>query len=155
MPTSTGSRADHRLALKPSEIPALAKQIAAGVGVGTAGAGSGETAKWAAAVAKDLQAHRGTSLVIAGESQPAAVHALAHAMNQALGNVGQTVTYTQAVDAEPVDQVESLKALVTEMAAGKVDLLVILGGNPVYNAPADLNFTAALDKVQTRVYLAQ
>ena len=154
MPTSTGSRADHRLALKPSEIPALAQQIAAGVGVGSAGAGSGETAKWAAAVAKDLQAHRGTSLVIAGDGQPAAVHALAHAMNQALGNVGETVVYTQTVDAEPVDQVESLKALAADMAAGKVDLLLILGGNPVYNAPADLNFAAALDKVQTRVYLA-
>jgi len=154
MPTSTGSRADHRLALKPSGVAALARQIAAGVGVGTASAGSAETAKWVAAVAKDLQAHRGSSLVIAGESQPAAVHALAYAMNQALGNVGQSVSYTQTADVEPVDQVESIKALAADMAAGKVDLLVILGGNPVYNAPADLNFGAALEKVQTRVYLA-
>ncbi|MGE3958993.1 MAG: TAT-variant-translocated molybdopterin oxidoreductase [Vicinamibacterales bacterium] len=154
MPTSTGSRADHRLALKPSEIGSLARQIAAGVGVGSASGGSGEAATWAAAVAKDLQAHRGTSLVIAGDAQPASVHALAHAMNQALGNVGQTVVYTQTVDAEPVDQLESIKDLVADMSAGKVDLLLILGGNPVYTAPVDLNFVAALDKVQTRVYLA-
>jgi molybdopterin-containing oxidoreductase family iron-sulfur binding subunit len=155
MPTLTGARADHRLALKPSEVAAVARAIAAGVGAGSAGAVSGEAQKWAAAIAKDLQAHKGTSLVIAGDNMPASVHALAHAMNQALGNVGQTVVYTQAVDAEPVDQLDSIKALVADMTAGKVDLLVILGGNPVYNAPADLNFAAALDKVQTRVYLAQ
>ncbi|MFN7981224.1 MAG: TAT-variant-translocated molybdopterin oxidoreductase [Vicinamibacterales bacterium] len=155
MPTSTGSRADHRLALKPSEIGAAAKAIAAGVGVGSAGAASADVQKWATAIAKDLQAHRGTSLVIAGVSQPAAVHALAHAMNQALGNVGQTVVYTETVDAQPEDHVESLKALVADMTAGKVDILVILGGNPVYNAPADLNFSQALDKVGSRVYLAQ
>ena len=157
MPTSTGSRADHRLGLKPSEIPAVARQIAAGVGVGTAsaGAGSGDAQKWAAAIAKDLQAHRGTSLVIAGDAQPPAVHALAHAMNQALGNVGQTVVYTQTAEVEPIDQVESIRALAADMEAGKVDLLIILGGNPVYTAPADLNFSAAFDKVQTRVYLAQ
>ena len=155
MPTSTGSRADHRLGLKPSEIPALAKQIAAGVGVGSASGGSAEAAKFAAAVAKDLQAHRGTSLVIAGDAQPPVVHALAHAMNQALGNVGQTVVYTQTAEVEPVDQVESLRTLTADMTAGKVDLLLILGGNPVYTAPVDLNFSAALDKVLTRVYLAE
>jgi MoCo/4Fe-4S cofactor protein with predicted Tat translocation signal len=154
MPSLTGSRADHRLPLKPSAIVEFARQVAAAVGVGAAGAGAGETQTWAAAIAKDLQAHRGTSLVIAGESQPPAVHALAHAMNQALGNVGQTVTYTQTVDVEPVDQAESLKALVADMEAGKVDLLLILSGNPVYNAPADVAFSAALDKVLTRVYLA-
>ena len=74
---------------------------------GSAGAGAGSSAsadKWVAAVAKDLQAHRGASLVIAGDGQPPAVHALAHAMNQALGNVGQTVVYTEPVEAEPVDQ---------------------------------------------------
>ena len=155
MPTSTGSRADHRLPLKPSEIESLARQIASALGVGSVAAGSGESAKWAAAVAKDLQAHRGTSLVLAGDAQPASVHALAHAMNQALGNVGQTVTYTQTVDVEPIDQAESIKDLVADMVAGKVDLLIILGGNPSYNAPADLNFAAALGKVQTRVYLTQ
>ena len=87
------------------------------------------------------------SLVIAGDGQPPAVHALAHAMNQALGNVGRTVVYTQPVEAEPVDQLESLRELVADMNAGKVDLLVIVGGNPVYTAPADSTFADALSKV--------
>src|SRR5262249_39266669 len=81
------------------------------------------------------------------------VHALAHAMNQALGNVGSTVVYTQTVEAEPVDQVASLRDLVADMNAGKVDLLVILSGNPVYTAPADLKFSDALAKVQLKVRL--
>jgi MoCo/4Fe-4S cofactor protein with predicted Tat translocation signal len=161
MPTSTGARADHRLPMRPSAIEATARQIAAALGVGSASGapgGSGESdkaAKFVAAVAKDLQAHRGRSIVIAGDGQPAAVHALAHAMNQSLGNVGTTVVYTQTAEAEPVDQVQSLRDLVTDMNAGKVDLLVILGGNPVYNAPADLQFAEALGKVQMRAHLSQ
>jgi molybdopterin-containing oxidoreductase family iron-sulfur binding subunit len=155
MPTSTGAKADHRLPLKPSEIANVARQIASGIGVGSASAGSGDSARWAAAIARDLQAHRGTSLVVAGDAQPPEIHALAHAMNQALGNVGQTVVYTQTVDVEPVDQTASLRELVADINTGTVDLLLILGGNPVFNAPADLNFSQALDKVQTRVYLAQ
>jgi MoCo/4Fe-4S cofactor protein with predicted Tat translocation signal len=164
MPTSTGARADHRLPARPSAIQAAARQVAAALGVGgAAGAsarpaapdGSDKTAKFVAAVAKDLQAHRGRSLVVAGDGQPAAVHALAHAMNQALGNVGATVVYTQPAEAEPVDQIQSLRELVADMAAGKVDLLVILGGNPVYTAPADLKFPEALGKVQLRAHLSQ
>ena len=149
----TGARADHRLPLKPSEIPALAAQLAAGLGVGSAAAASGESAAFVTALVKDLQAHRGRSVVIAGEGQPPAVHALAHAINQALGNNGQTVAYTQAPEVAPIDQVAALRELVADMDGGKVDLLLILGGNPVYTAPADLNFAAALDKVQTRVRL--
>jgi molybdopterin-containing oxidoreductase family iron-sulfur binding subunit len=153
MPNLTGSRADHRLPLRPSQIPVVAHQIAGALGVGSASAPSGELAAWVAAVAKDLQAHRGASLVIAGESQPPTVHALAHAMNEALGNVGKTVVYTNSVESAPVDQIASLRELTDDMSAGKVDLLVILSGNPVYTAPADIPFTKALDKVQTRVRL--
>ena len=110
--------------------------------------------KWIAAVAKDLEAHRGRSLVIAGESQPPAVHALAHAMNQALGNAGKTVVYTQTAEAEPVNQLESLRDLVADMNAGHVDLLLIVGGNPVYTAPVDLAFADAMNKVQRRAHLS-
>jgi MoCo/4Fe-4S cofactor protein with predicted Tat translocation signal len=152
MPTSTGSRADHRLPARPSEIGAIARAISA-----NAPAAQGFNAvvqKWIAAVAKDLQANRGKSLVIAGDSQPPAVHALAHAMNQALGNVGQTVVYTQTAEAEPVSQLESLRDLVVDMNAGKVDLLVIVGGNPVYTAPVDLKFADAMGKVQLRAHLS-
>ncbi len=92
--------------------------------------------------------------MIAGEQQPPVVHMLAHLMNQALGNVGQTVVYTQTAEAEPVNQLDSLRALVADMKAGKVDLLVILGGNPVYTAPADLDFARALGNVQLRAHLS-
>jgi MoCo/4Fe-4S cofactor protein with predicted Tat translocation signal len=159
MPTSTGSRADHRLPAKPSEIGAIARAIAAqaasvaqppsqGVGFGPA------IQKWIAAVANDLQAHRGRSLVIAGDQQPAAVHALAHAMNQALGNVGRTVVYTTPAEAEPVNQLDSLRDLVADMNAAKVDVLVIVAGNPAYTAPVDLGFSGAMNKVPLRVHLS-
>jgi molybdopterin-containing oxidoreductase family iron-sulfur binding subunit len=157
MPTSTGARADHRLPMKPSAIEHAARAIAAGVGMpgGSGGAGrAGGSDKFIAAVAKDLQAHRGKSLVIAGDSQPPSVHTLAHAMNQALGNVGKTVVYTQTVEAEPVSQLASIRDLVADMNAGKVDLLVIVGGNPVYSAPVDLKFADALGKVQLRAHFS-
>ncbi len=101
-----------------------------------------------------LLAHRGRSLVVAGEGQPPVVHALAHAMNGALGNVGNSVVYTQPVEAEPVNQIESLRELVGDMQAGKVDLLVIVAGNPVYTAPIDLGFAGALSKVPLRAHLS-
>src|SRR5262245_44910284 len=164
MPTSTGSRADHRLPLRPSQIESVAWSLTAAVGVriaqpaGTAPVVSGTSLdvvqKWVAAISKDLLAHRGASLVVAGEGQPPAVHALAHAMNEALGNVGRTVVYTDPVEGEPVDQIKSLTDLVTDLNAGRVDLLVIVGGNPVYTAPVNFRFGQALDKTPLRVHLS-
>ncbi|MGH9143494.1 MAG: molybdopterin oxidoreductase, partial [Vicinamibacterales bacterium] len=164
MPTSTGARADHRLPMRPSAIERAAREVAAAVGVAGAAGGPGASAgvqalrpaeqKWIAAAARDLLAHRGRSLVTAGDGQPPAVHVLAHALNQALGNVGQTVVYTQTTEAEPVNQLESMRDLVADMNAGKVDLLVILGGNPVYSAPVDLKFAEAINKVQLRAHLS-
>ena len=81
--------------------------------------------------------------MIAGEHQPPFVHALAHAMNAALGNVGKTVIYTDSIEANPVNQIESLRDLVNDLNAGKVEFLLILGANPVYDAPADFNFASA------------
>ncbi len=102
---------------------------------------------------KDLQAARGRSLVIAGEGQSPAVHALAHAMNAALGNVGTTVSYTATAEVRPTNQRAALQELVGEMNAGTVSLLVVLGGNPVYSAPSDLKFVDAMQKVALRVHL--
>jgi molybdopterin-containing oxidoreductase family iron-sulfur binding subunit len=152
-PSPTGGMADHRWALKPSEIENVAWQLAAALGVGGASS-TGTTFKAVPAMAKDLQAHRGRSLVIAGQFQPAGVHALAHAMNQALGNAGQTVTYTEPIEANPVDQLQSLRELIGDLNAGKVDTLVILGGNPVYNTPAHLGFADALKKAKLRLHLS-
>ena len=156
MPTSTGAMADHRLRLRSSEIEGLARQIAAAIGIALpGGAGGGDKAvpeRWVQAVARDLKNNRGASLVIAGETQPPAVHALAHAMNEALQNVGKTVYYTEPIEANPVNQTESLRELVNDLNGGKVSLLVILGGNPVYDAPVDFDFASALMKAQIRVH---
>jgi MoCo/4Fe-4S cofactor protein with predicted Tat translocation signal len=153
-PTNTGTKADHRLPLRPSEIEPVARAVAAGLGVsGITGNPPGAAAAWVAPLLKDLQAHRGRSLVIAGDAQPPVVHALAHAMNQALGNVGATVVYTQTAEARPINQFASLADLVGEMNAGTVDLLLILGANPVYSAPPDLKFADALQKVPLRAHL--
>ena len=153
-PTNTGTKADHRLPLRPSEIEPVARAVAAGLGVsGITGNPPGAAAAWVAPLLKDLQAHRGRSLVIAGDAQPPVVHALAHAMNQALGNVGATVVYTQTAEARPIDQFAGLADLVGEMNAGTVDLLLILGANPVYSAPPDLKFADALQKVPLRAHL--
>jgi molybdopterin-containing oxidoreductase family iron-sulfur binding subunit len=160
-PTNTGSKADHRLPLRASAIEAFARAVAAELGVAGLKSGATESGATVASVArdfsralaKDLQEHRGRSLVIAGDAQPPVVHALAHAMNQALGNVGATVVYTQTPEAEPIDQIASLQELAGEMNAGTVDFLLILGGNPVYTAPADLKFAEALQKVTLRAHL--
>jgi molybdopterin-containing oxidoreductase family iron-sulfur binding subunit len=153
MPALTGARADHRFAVRPSEVELAAAAMARLVGV-EAGAASPPTHVNVAAIVKDLQAHRGSSLVIAGDSQRPVVHALAHAINRALGNVGRTVVYTDPVEAAPVNQLQSLRELTTEMNAGKVDILVILSTNPVYTAPVDLDFSSAMEKVPLRVHLS-
>ncbi|HYM81383.1 MAG TPA: TAT-variant-translocated molybdopterin oxidoreductase, partial [Candidatus Limnocylindria bacterium] len=154
-PTNTGSRADHRLPLRPSEVEGFARALAAQLGVGGAAVPPVPEAasRWMPLLVKDLQAHRGQSVVIAGDGQSPIVHALAHAMNDALGNVGATVVYTQTAEAQPMNQLAGLQELVGEMWAGTVEFLLILGGNPVYTAPADLNVAAAMQRVPVRAHL--
>jgi MoCo/4Fe-4S cofactor protein with predicted Tat translocation signal len=154
-PTNSGTKADHRLPLRPSEVEAAVRGIAAELGVEGAASGTAPQAarEWIAAVAADLRASQGRSLVVAGDSQPPAVHVLAHAMNQVLGNVGQTVAYTSTSEARPSNQLAGLRELVGEMNAGTVELLVVMGANPVYSAPADLDFAAAMQRVAMRAHL--
>jgi MoCo/4Fe-4S cofactor protein with predicted Tat translocation signal len=156
MPTSTGAMADHRLPIRASEVEGFARQLAAATGVAVAAGLDSSTGRahhdWMGAVARDLQRHRGTSLVIAGEEQSPAVHALAHAMNAALGNVGKTLYYTEPLEVNPVNEIESLRDLANDLDAGKVDFLLILGGNPVYDAPADFDFGPKLLKAKLRVH---
>jgi MoCo/4Fe-4S cofactor protein with predicted Tat translocation signal len=156
-PSVTGGMADHRVRVRTSEVPAFAAELARAVGAG-GGPGGGalpEKARaMAAVIARDLQAHPGRCVVVAGDYQPPAVHALARQMNQTLGNVGSTVTYSGPVDVNPVDNIASLRELVEEINAGRVQTLVILGGNPVYDAPADLQFAEALRKVRLRAHLS-
>ena len=153
--TITGTVADHRLPIKPSEIETLARALAAKIGVAGVANASTSNDAWLNAVANDLKGKRGASIVIAGDSQPPIVHALAHAMNQALGNAGSTVVYTEPIEGAPVDTGASIKDLAADMDAGRVDTLLIIGGNPVFNAPADLEFAKKMDKVRLRIHLSQ
>jgi hypothetical protein len=89
-------------------------------------------------------------VVIPGLYQDPSVAALALAINNALGNVGKTVFGpSEPVIPLPSDQLGDFKALVADLNAGKVDWLVILNANPIYDAPADLNFADAFNKAKT------
>jgi MoCo/4Fe-4S cofactor protein with predicted Tat translocation signal len=152
-PSSTGSVADHRLPLRPGAVEGLARAVAAGLGIGAAPAAA-EHAAWVAAVVRDLQANRGASIVVAGDQQPPVVHQLAHAINSALGNIGTTVTITDPIEVAPVNHLDSLRQLVADIHGGTVRTLIMLGGNPVFDAPSDLEFREALARVPARVHLS-
>src|SRR5580698_10228628 len=161
-PTSTGAKADHRLPVGASEIAGYAAFLSTSAGAITevsgihgSGAAGQAAVKFFAALSEDMKNRSGSSVVIAGDHQPAVVHALAHAINAKLGNVGKTVFYTDPIDANPVNQTDSIKDLVADMRAGNVDMLFILGGNPAYDAPADLGFANALKNtnIPMRVHL--
>lgn len=157
-PGLAGAVADHRLPIRADEIEgfvrALAAQLSVEVEVGQAEAISDANAPWLAALASDLTAHKEASAVIVGDGQPAIVHALVHAINRALGNVGKTVEYVPSIEAEPINQIASLKELVESMRQGEVELLLVLGGNPIYNAPGALEFGKHYETVKLRVHLA-
>ena len=154
-PSVTGTVADHRIALKPSAIAATAALLAAGVGAGGPAADLPDGLAQADldAMIADLTEAGANALVIAGHDQPPVVHALAAAINQALGSLGTTVQYVQSPAARPAVHGEELAELTAAMAGGDVQLLVIIGGNPVYTAPADLDFASALANVPTSVHL--
>jgi molybdopterin-containing oxidoreductase family iron-sulfur binding subunit len=157
-PTTTGLKAEHRLGLRASEIPAFAAELAKAVGVAgveaPAYARTDEQKKFLAALAKDLKAHAGKCVVIPGLYQDSSVERLAWLINIALGNVGKTAFLSgEPVNPIPSDQIGDLKALVADLNSGKVDWLVILNANSIYSAPADLEFAAAFDKAKTVAHL--
>ena len=151
MLTCTGAKADHRLPVKPSEVEAFARALAAELGVaGVTGAAPNGAKGWVKPVADDLRANPGAAVVIVGDTQPPVVHLLAHAINEKLRAFGSTVTFTDPVEARPADTAAEFKQLVDDMNAGKVGLLLLMGGNPVYDAPADLDFPKALAAVRAK-----
>jgi molybdopterin-containing oxidoreductase family iron-sulfur binding subunit len=156
--TLSGAAADNRLPLSPSGVAEFAVACARGLGLTLPADGERRESRlpseWVTAVVEDLRAARGRSLVLAGRSQPPVVHALVHWMNQSLGNVGATVEYRGPSVMGSQLQDESLRALVTSMQAGEVSALVILEGNPAYDAPADLGFADALTKVAFSAHLS-
>jgi molybdopterin-containing oxidoreductase family iron-sulfur binding subunit len=156
-PTTTGLKAEHRLGLRASEIPAFAAELAKAIGIEVlpvpSVAWTDEQKKFLAALAKDLKAHPGKCVVIPGLYQDPTVANHALVINEVLGNSGKTVSYPARLSALSSNQTAELKSLVADLNAGKVDWLVILNANPVYNAPADLNFAAAFEKAKMTAHL--
>ena len=155
--TMTGAMADHRLRVRVGDTAALMVALARelkllpSVKLKILNNGVSKQDKWVAAVARDLEHNRGLGLVVAGPRQPAPVHALAHWINEVLGNVGQTVSYTEP--AGDAGGPRGIAELAKAMAAGEVGTLVMLGANPAYDAPADLKFAESLEKVPVSIHL--
>ncbi len=157
--SSTGGAADHRLPLRSELIKAAVAYLDAVVSPQVNASGAAQPSPQAAflsdptakrfldTLAKDLVAHRGSSIVVAGSGQPAEVHALVHRLNSILGNVGKTLILREEVEPERGTYAEQIAQLTAAMNGGQVKSLLILGGNPAYNAPSDLGFGAALAKV--------
>src|SRR6185437_15666282 len=150
MPTVTGFKAEHRLALKPSDVVAFAQGLVKGAAPQGLDA---DQQKFFTTLLADLHQSSGKCVVVPGEQAPAAVHAAAYALNSQLGAVGKTVIYTETVNPLPSEQVADFKSLVGDMNAGKVQWLVMLGTNPMYSAPVDFEFAAAFEKVPNTVHL--
>lgn len=155
-PTLLGAKADHRLPMQPDEMFSAMRMLA-----GLLGAGPQDWAQqphphaaWIKAAADDFSQHKGAALVHAGREQPVEIHVLADAINNALGGFGKTVSLIAPPQSQAQPKQDALAELTQEMSAGKVETLVILGANPVYDAPADLDFAAALKKVPFSACLA-
>ncbi len=153
-PSLTGANADHKINVRYSDVETIARTVADRLGIAGAKPAADAGSKWLDGVVEDLQAAGGASIVIAGEQQPAVVHALAHAINENLGSAGTTVTHIEPVEVTPANQMDSIKKLTEDINAGKVKTLVIVGGNPAYNTPADLGFAEAMLKVGRVIHLA-
>jgi molybdopterin-containing oxidoreductase family iron-sulfur binding subunit len=148
-PTATGSCADNRLPLRASQVETFARALASRLGVAgvEGGAMTPDMDHWVETVADDLKAQaKGRTLIVPGDGQPPGVHALAHALNGHLGNLGETVILTDPVLARPSSGMESLAELTRALTGGEVETLLILGGNPAYSAPADLRLAELLLK---------
>ena len=153
-PSLTGSMADERLACAAGEIWKLVHALADPTRAGSQAELSEGQRTWLDKVRKDLDANRGVGLVYIGEGQPSQLHALVGAINAQYGNAGKTVNYQEDhFGKRPALQLASLRELKDEMHAGQVDLLVQIGGNPAYDAPADFDFASAMGKVKRNVHL--
>ncbi|MEO1334710.1 MAG: 4Fe-4S dicluster domain-containing protein, partial [Myxococcota bacterium] len=154
--TATGVAADHRLPVRAEQILpfALALESAIKGKPGSQGfLGDEKVQKMLKAIADDLKHHKGHAVVATGHHADPAVHAVVHRINQALGNAGHTVTYTEDKSLARPSHGDALKALAKEMTGGQVKTLFILGGNPAYDAPGDIDFAAAMDKVANTVHV--
>jgi molybdopterin-containing oxidoreductase family iron-sulfur binding subunit len=168
--TVTGGCADHRIRLKPSEVASFAFTLAhtlatahgvdlgelTGVLAGQRKDPAGEGKKFLEVLAKDLAANKGASLVVAGENLPAEVHAVVDLLNLALGNVGEgkPVQHVPQPLTEVPEGAKAVLALAAAINANQVQTLLILGGNPAFDAPADAKLADAIAKVPTSIHLS-
>ncbi len=165
--TPTGSVADHRLPLSPSGVQRIVVELAKQLNVEHAAAielppsetsadakAEEQRSSWMQALVSDLQSKRGASVVLVGNQQPSWLHALVHAINSQLGNLSETVQLIEPIDDQPTNQMESLRELLDALNGEQVELLVILGGNPLYNTPAALNLRSAIRKARRAVHLS-
>ncbi len=157
--TVTGAAADHRLAIPSHDIGRVAAYLLTccreQLGLATPGEQDfglsvGELRTLNAAVS-DLVAHRGRSVIAVGASQPAEVHALVHTLNDLLDNFGST-THLTVEPSQPRDTAD-LMDLAERMRRGRVNTLVIVGGNPVFNAPGDVALAEAMRHVPVVIRL--
>ncbi len=153
-PSLAGALADHKRVVRSSDIGVLTERLARRILGPQPGVAAPESDAWLDAAVSDLASRPGASLVIAGDRQPARVHALVHRINAALGNVGATFELRAPVAFDPSSQLGSLRALVDAMNADEASTLLILGGNPVYDAPADFDFGAALLRVPWKAHVS-
>ena len=148
----TGANADHRLRMKAGDVKQFAMDLAGSLGavsgLNVVG-GNDKRAKFLTALVKDLKSAGAEALVVAGPRQPAIVHAIAAAINDSLKSAAVSYSKNEGTPAGTA----ALKALAAEMNGGQVSTLVILGGNPVYTAPADLQFATAMAKVANTIHL--
>ena len=153
--TVTGGMADHRLPLKSGEIPAFLAALASAVGIpGFREAGRPfATHLWVEVIAEELLQHPGQSILVAGNHQSAAVHALTLLINRHLNNIGRTVELLDTGETGLPAQEEALRALTASLNQGDVDILVTLGTNPAYDAPADLKFADAMAKAKATIHV--
>jgi MoCo/4Fe-4S cofactor protein with predicted Tat translocation signal len=159
----TGTLADVRTAIRGAELAPFLARVAALLAEGGVGASNVTPAKLsdkaearAAQVAKDLLGARGRSVITAGAHLPPEIHAQVAVLNEALGNVGKTIRYTAEPRLENVPPaVESIREVVNRLNGGQCKTLLILGGNPVYDAPADLKFAEALAKAEVSIHLSE
>ncbi|MFH5885115.1 TAT-variant-translocated molybdopterin oxidoreductase [Halalkalibaculum sp. DA3122] len=159
--TMTGSNADNRLRLKSSEIElfvyALAAELASSLGGLTEFSGYSNKFsdhEWIPVLAEDLLANRGTSVVTVGNEHAPSVHATVAAINRELDNAGRTVTYHEVPYLQDQYNREALEEVIADLHDGGIDTVVLVGTNPAFTAPADLNFTEAIQNAGTVVHLS-
>jgi MoCo/4Fe-4S cofactor protein with predicted Tat translocation signal len=155
--SNTGAMADHRLALRSELGLPFAMALDAALRGGAAPSSEflkePKVDKFLKVLVEELKQNKGKAVVIAGRRQSPEVHALVARINQSLDAPGNTLDYVEDPDGERIQHVRSIAELARQMASGQIPALVILGGNPVYDAPADVDFATALKAVKTSIHL--